>query len=322
MNEESAKVAVADSWNTYWQSPHANAAYTSNGAGHPSVLAFWNDYFREVHTREDSPRIIDIASGNGAVVDCAKTVFAENLPDFTCLDVSSAAIDLLKSRLPGVNGVIADAKTIPLDSGMFDLATSQFGLEYAGLDALDEVIRILSDKGELVLLLHHRGGSIYAHCHEGLEAIREVRASQFISHSIATFDAGFASLKGDDHSDYSAAGNKLAPAITAMGAIIDKYGVNVVDGLVVALYRDVRTILSRMSHYHPDDVSDWLHKMQEEVEAYEGRMASMCEAAIDSEAFAALRQSISDKSLEIVKSEALEVPGEQSPIAWVLVARK
>jgi hypothetical protein len=62
--------------------------------------------------------------------------------------------------------------------------------------------------------------------------------------------------------------------------------------------------------------------MQEEVDAYEGRMASMCDAAIDAAAFDALRKSISDNGLEIVKGEALELSGGQLPMAWILIARK
>lgn len=322
MDEESAAVPVSDSWNTYWEGPHANAAYTSGGAGHPRILSFWSAYFRALQARGDSPRIIDIASGNGAIVDCAKIAFDDKLPEFTCLDVSSAAIEILKSRFPGVNGVVADANEIPLESGTYDLATSQFGLEYAGLDALDEVIRLLSDKGELVLMLHHSGGSIFEHCNAGLEATRELQASQFIPRCIALFNAGFASLKSGEQGDYTAAGEKLAPAIAAMDTIMAKHGVDVVDGLVAGLYHDVRTILSRMSHYDPDEVIGWLSKMQEEVDAYEGRMASMCNAAVDDAAFDALRQSVADKALEIVKSEALGQSGGQPPIAWILIARK
>jgi ubiquinone/menaquinone biosynthesis C-methylase UbiE len=322
MDKESAAVPVSESWNTYWEGAHANAAFTSGGAGHPMILSFWSDYFRLLQAREKNPRIIDIASGNGAVVDCAKIAFDERLPDFTCLDVSAAAIEMLKSRFPGVTGVVADAKTIPLESGAYDLATSQFGLEYAGLDALDEVIRLLSDNGELVLMLHHSGGSIFERCNESLEAIHELQVSQFIPRCIAMFDTGFASLKSGDRSDYSAAGKELAPAIAAMEAIMAKHGVDVADGTVVGLYRDVRTIHARMSHYDPDEVGGWLSKMQEEVAAYEGRMASMCDAAIDAAAFDALRQSVSDKGLEIVKSEALEISGSQLPIAWTLIARK
>ena len=313
---------VTGSWNTYWEGPHANAAYSSGGAGHPGILSFWSDYFRELQVREDSPRIVDIASGNGAVVGYAKIAFDEQLPEFTCLDVSSAAIDMLKSRFPDVDGIVADANTIPLESGAYDVAASQFGLEYAGLDALEEVVRLLSDNGELVLMLHHRGGSIFEHCNANLEAIRELQISRFIPLCIAMFDTGFASLKSGDRSDYSAAEKNLAPAITAMEAIFAKHGMDIADGTVVGLYRDVRDMHSRLRHYEPDEVGGWLSKMQGEVDAYEGRMASMCDAAIDAAAFDALRLSISDKGLAIIKGEALEISGDQLPIAWILIARK
>ena len=129
---------VASSWNTYWHGTGDVGAYSSGGVSHPAILTFWDEYFQTVQQEFDALKIIDIASGNGAVVERALTVFADVQPEFTCVDVSAAAIANIRQRFPQVSGVVADARSIPLDSGSFDVATSQFGVEYAGLDAIDE----------------------------------------------------------------------------------------------------------------------------------------------------------------------------------------
>ena len=65
----------------------------------------------------------------------------DGLPaEFTCIDISESAISTLVDRFPEVSGVVADARAIPLESESYDVAASQFGIEYAGLEAIDEML--------------------------------------------------------------------------------------------------------------------------------------------------------------------------------------
>ena len=177
-NEKSEPLPVIESWDTYWQGAQSSAAYTGGGISHPLILSFWKEYFRGVQGRSGKPKIIDIASGNGAVVECANSMFGEQLPEFAYLDVSASAIRILEIRFPGVHGVVADAAAIPLDSASYDIATSQFGIEYAGLEALDEVTRLIAPGGELALLLHHRDGIIYKQCDANSDAAGRCAVAQ------------------------------------------------------------------------------------------------------------------------------------------------
>lgn len=322
MSAESEHLPLIESWDTYWQGALTSAAYTGGGSSHPLVLSFWDDYFREVRGRDGEPKIIDIASGNGAVVECASNSFIGPLPDFTCLDVSASAIRMLEERFPGVCGVVADAAEIPLDSASFDIATSQFGIEYAGLEALDEVTRLIAPSGELALLLHHRGGIIFEECGANLDAVREMQAAEFIPNCIAMFEAGFATLQGGDRARYSTVGKEFAPAIRAMEAIMLKHGRDVAAGTILKVYRDVRTIHNRMRHYEPSAVRGWLEKLQQAIEAYAGRMASMREAAIDATQFAQVRADLIEKGFGILRAEPLAHSEQDQPIAWALIAKK
>ena len=321
-NEKSELLPVIESWDTYWQGAQASAAYTGGGSSHPLILSFWDDYFRDVQRRGGEPRIIDIASGNGAVVECASTAFGGQLPDFACLDVSASAISILEKRFPGVHGVVADAAAIPLDSASYDIATSQFGIEYAGLEALDEVTRLIAPGGELALLLHHRGGVIYRQCDASLDAISVMQAAKFIPNCIAMFDAGFAALSGGDRGRYNTAGKQFAPTIRTMEAIMTQHGSHVADGTILQLYRDIRHIHGRMRRYEPSEVLGWLKKMQEEIKAYAGRMASMRDVAIDATRFEQVRAALGEKGFEILRAEPLAHPDQDLPMAWALVAKK
>ncbi len=313
---------VRDSWDTYWQGAEDSAAFTGGGSSHPLVLSFWDEYFGTLQARRDGLQIIDIASGNGAVVESALRSFGGVLPDFTCLDISDSAIRMLEERFAGVRGVTADAADIPLDSGGFDIATSQFGVEYAGPGALGEVARLLAPGGELAMLLHHRNGVIHRECSASLAAITDMQAAEFLPLCQAMFEAGFDALQGGDSAAYRDAGQAFAPAIRAMEGIISQYGGEVADGTVLRLYRDVRDIHGRMRHYEPADVTSWLDRMGDEIEAYAGRMSSMCEAALDEAQFEEACNSLAAQGFVMVRSGTLGQAAGEPPLAWALIARK
>ena len=113
----------AASWETYWQGTGEVGAYSSGGVSHPAIQAFWDEFFRIVKQDYAAPRIIDVASGNGAVVERARAVLGRERPEVTSVDVSAAAIENIRSRFPEVQGMVADARSIPLDSGGFDIVT-------------------------------------------------------------------------------------------------------------------------------------------------------------------------------------------------------
>jgi SAM-dependent methyltransferase len=311
---------VAEVWNNYWQGGPNDAASAGRGARHPIILSFWDEYFRAIKDQYETPKIIDIASGNGAIVNCAKIAFGAQPVDFTCLDVSSSAISLVKQLFPGVHGVVADAGSIPLDSGRYDIATSQFGIEYAGLDAIDEVTRLIAPGGQLALLLHSRPGAIYAQCSTSLKAIENLQESMFIPHAITLFEEGFSAVRGADRAKYEAAGRQFQIAIRKVESIFDQHGQHVADGTIVKFFNDILNVHSRIQYCDPSEVLNWLNKMQSQVQAFAGRMASMCNVAIDAKVFDELCERIRAQKFEILRSSPLTNPEDGVTYAWVLVA--
>lgn len=313
---------VADSWDTYWHGTGDIGAYSSGGVNHPAILAFWDEFFQTVKQDYAAPKIIDIASGNGAVVERALATFGDELPDFTCLDVSDAAIANIRDRFPGVDGIVTDVRAIPLDSGSFDVATSQFGVEYAGLVAIDEVARLPGTGGRLALLLHSQSSSIRRECVETLDAIAQLLESRFIPHAIEMFSAGFDAVRGADRAPYEAAAKLLAPAIEVLETIMKQYGQHVAGDTIARLYNDVDKIHQRIQHYEPGEVLNWLKRMDGELDAYAGRMSSMRNCAIDNESFEQIVAGLRNRDYTIDRAEPLLIPDHDLPLAWALVATK
>ena len=265
---------------------------------------------------------MDIASGNGAVVECARSVFAGAHAEFTCVDISKSAINALVNRLPVVQGIVADARAIPLASESYEIVTSQFGIEYAGSDALEEVARLPVRGGRLALLVHHRNGGIYRQCATSLDAIRMLQAARFVPLVIATFEAGFAASRGGSGSAYREAAQELNPAVRGVEEIMKRYGTGVADGTVVRLYKDVAAIHGRLPNYDLGEVIGWLRGMEGELDAYAERMNAMCDAAIDAQSFSDWRGRLEQSGFGIDRAEPLKDHTVAEPLGWVLIATK
>lgn len=322
VDPKSDSAQIAQSWNAYWHGTGDIGAYSSGGVNHPAIRTFWDEFFQTVKRDYVAPAIIDIASGNGAVIERALTVFGEEQAHFTCLDVSDAAITNIRSRFPSVRTITADASSIPLDSAGFDIATSQFGVEYAGLEAIDEAARLLAAGGRLALMLHNQAGSIFDECAASQDAIVQLQESHFIPYAIEMLSAGFKACRGADRAPYEAAATRLNPAVQALEGIMQQYGEHVAGDTIARLYGDVDRIHREIQCYEPGEVLDWLNRMDSELEAYAGRMSSMCQSALDREKFDQICAGLRSRNCTMEHAGPLLAPDHDLPLAWVLVAVK
>ncbi|MCF6226608.1 MAG: class I SAM-dependent methyltransferase [Xanthomonadales bacterium] len=321
MNKQTENQAQQNSWDTYWQGSADATALTAGGANHPAIHGFWDNFFRQLKQTEQTPKILDIASGNGAVLERALAAYTNQL-ELTSLDISPAAISNIKRRFPAVIGLVADAAKIPLEGAAFDVVTSQFGLEYAGKDAIYEAARLVKNGGQLVLLLHTEKGSIHEECRQSLDAIERVQASNFIAAARAMFDAGFKAVRGADRSPYDKAAEKLTPSLTVLEGIMQEYGQQVAADTIFRLYNDVANIHQRIQHYEPGEVLNWLTTMDSELEAYAGRMKSMLQSALNTDSFKLACDGLTDRGFSISQAEALNIQAQEFPMAWQLIATK
>ena len=307
-------------WDTYWEGTRDAEAYASGGVSHPVVTSFWDKTLGNPLTTPLGSKILDIATGSGAVVERLVQQPGTKDCEVTCVDISAAAIDVVRGRFPNVVGVVADARSIPLDSGRYDLVTSQFGIEYAGLAAIDEASRLLAPGGSLILMMHIQPGIIFRECSTALDAIRRTQKSRFVPHSLRFFEAGFAAVNGADRAPYDKAGLHLNPAIQEIESILSEHGEHVAGDTIARLYSDVQQIHGRIQHYDPNEVLGWLRTMGRELSEYEERMASMCGAATDDKHFREVCENLHGQGLDIIAGEPLSATNDDLPIAWILHA--
>ncbi|HZD51891.1 MAG TPA: DUF4826 family protein [Woeseiaceae bacterium] len=314
-------MTATEGWDTYWRGAAAAAAYSAGGIAHPAILAFWGAFFGVTHRKGSRPRCLDVASGSGGVVADLYSTIGTDACDLTCVDVSRAAVQSLTGRFPEVAGIVADAAALPLDSGSFDVVTSQFGVEYAGRGAASELGRVLAPGGRLAMIAHCRHGRIYRECEASLDAIRRTRAANFLPLAMCLFEAGFAAVRGAERERYEQAGRALNPAVRTLEKILQEHGREVAGGTIARLYDDVARIHENMPSHDPAEVLDWLRTMDGELEAFAARMASMCESALDQQGLDRIVDELGANGVVVDRAEELLDPADGSVLAWSVVAQ-
>lgn len=147
------------SWNAYW----------SSGALHSCVGSFGGNYAGEVREfwRALVPglpvgaRLLDVATGNGAL----PALFIDDVPEDRQLRID--AVDLADVQPAWLSSAPAPARErtrfhpgvraerLPFQDACFDLAVSQFGLEYTDTArSVAELRRVVRGGGTVALVLH------------------------------------------------------------------------------------------------------------------------------------------------------------------------
>lgn len=152
-----ARDESADLWGAFWRESAADGCTLAfPPEARERIARGWRDALGGV------PRdaaLLDVACGKGAVMRHAAAV---GVSDLRGVDLAPATA-LAGNGFDIVGGV--DARALPFAPRSFDAVVSQFGVEYAGLDAAaDEAARVC--RGSLILLVHAADGVVVAHAAE------------------------------------------------------------------------------------------------------------------------------------------------------------
>lgn len=200
------KLLTDDEWEQFWR--HGSVT-TFERSGNPNydgeIREFWE---RQFATLLEGARIVDLATGNGAVALLAAEYSAANDRQF-CVDAldraairpekdlqeAEAAREWLSSvRFRGG----APNEDTGLESECADLVTSQYGFEYGDPSATArEAMRILKPGGRIALITHHANSVVVREAREGLEQHRLcLRKEQLLTRARRVVDA-MASAESD-----------------------------------------------------------------------------------------------------------------------------
>jgi len=316
----------AQAWQDYWERTRRAGVVPEIGARDPALRDFWLAFFTSCALADEGhTRVLDLGCGHGAVTALAESVARNNLRHFriTCLDVSDAAIDLVKAQHPEVAAVCASADDIPLPDAFFDHVVSQFGIEYAPLEAAGEAARVLRPGGSVAFLMHLKNGAIWNECRDNRDALDGIHDSGALPAFIRLIEEALALRQGLGTRDaFEQADRDLAPCVKAMEGVIQQHGREIGGGLVFRTYADIAHMYRKMNAFEPAEVIAWADRVQAAMAAWRERMQSMLDAALDETALMAWRERLAAGGLLMDPPARLTLGDPARDGAWILRGKK
>lgn len=327
-NTSGAAGTVADDWDAYWRSGQCAPGAGRGGLHDEALGRFWSQVIDRALARTPGPvQMLDIGCGSGAVARYAAAFGRAHWRGADLrvygLDYSHAALVDARKRSPQVSCVASDAASVPFGDRTFDLITSQFGIEYAGPEALAEAARVLRPGGLLAAALHVRDGGIYRECQINRQAVDTVRDCNLLGFFRQVVQAFHHAREGvADKAALHAAYTKLADAVAKTEQVLGRWGRAVATGLVFRLCSDVVHMARRIHAYESQQLIAWTDFMADELRNYSQRMTSMLQAALDREMVDRLAARLHRHGLTIRLRELLGIGDRSIPVAWMVAATK
>jgi ubiquinone/menaquinone biosynthesis C-methylase UbiE len=318
------KVTDSEAWQDFWERTQQSGIMAEIGSREPALRNFWQAFFDSC-APADTARLLDLGCGHGAVTALAESYALNGQRDFriTSLDVSRAAIGLIKAQHPNVTTVCASADKIPLPDACVDHVISQFGIEYAPSDAACEAARVLRPGGTLAFVMHLKHGAIWDECRDNRDALDAVSDSGVLPAFIRLIGENLALRRGDgSHEAFTQADRALAPCVRAMEAVMDEYGRGACAGFVFRTYDDIAHMYRKMTAFDPVEVIAWATELQCAMTAWRERMHSMLDAALGETELFAWRERLVSGGLVMDEPARLAVGDPARDGAWTLRGTK
>lgn len=302
---EGERVQNGASWIAYWR---GRDVAPTGAAASPEIRAFWRACFGDAFSRRGPLRILDMACGDGVLARLAADVAgsgrsAERISYFSS-DLSFHAL----SAHPGGLRIVADASAIPFKPQSFDLVVSQFGIEYAGADAILAAAEQVRPGGQLALVLHLADGLVAAYSRACLHALERVQDSGILKQARQAFDL-----------EHTGATVDIRSRAGLLWAEVEALGQQARDAqlFIGRMLGDLTALSERADAYPPDEARRWIDHQSGEVEAYRARMASMLRAALSADDIAELSERLRALEFTVASPTQAMLRHGDRPGAWL-----
>lgn len=149
------------SWSLYWSQDQLQSCVSGQfEQGQAAIDDLWTAFAQQL---QEGASVLDLATGNGAVpVALLKSNVGLEIDAVDAADIDPNAFLTDHPELRAVRfRANTDILELPFENHQFDAITSQFGIEYAGLEAATtKVIPLLAQRGRLGFLIHHEQSEI------------------------------------------------------------------------------------------------------------------------------------------------------------------
>lgn len=324
-------------WDGYWR---ADRLVSCLGEADPRdrarVDSFWRAYFEDFSS---GARLLDMCCGNGIVgaIAAAGARAAGKAIEIHGIDL--AAIEparFVTSRTEDLAHIIFHGarrlEDMPFESGYFDGAASQFGLEYTDTDkSIPELFRVLAGGARVRCLIHARDGAIVA------PNVAQIAQSRFILEKSGIFRKAVRAIEAAwDIEQAGGAPNRktrarLAKAEgdfkAALKNMVDKLGGAGRQQFHLNLVTAMGDIYRARGRFPLNKLVAMVGDVEHRLRAHRGRMETLQQAARSHQACLDLATAFEAAGFKGLSVESVELDGgaeapEGVQIGWRLEARK
>ncbi len=306
-------------WRKYWQEDRMDSCVPEHNTTAREISERWIGLFEVL---PDDSRILDVATGNGALLAHAANAAAQAGKSFSLTGVDLADIDPVRyvSDLPGglhkanfIGGVAAE--NLPFSDSVFDVVASQYGLEYADLEkALGEVERVLVAGGRLLWLAHSAESSVVEQTRDQSRQVEFLLAPGSPMHAMRSFVSKIKKRKGSQY-----ATQKLNSALSEADLYCH-------DNPPAKVIREVCTVLAdtaqRWQAFQPADLDKMLDDSQERLLAHRQRINDLLAAVVSPVREDLIRSRLRQRRWEAASFSTMRAGSASSPIGILIEARR
>jgi ubiquinone/menaquinone biosynthesis C-methylase UbiE len=315
-------------WSRYWKQDVLHSLPGSFAGNYEGAIGrFW---LRHLSALGAGHRILDIATGNGAIPRLACKACAGDMPRIDAIDLAEVSPDWLSAQPAACRDALrfhsgVSAEALPFPDGSFDLATSQYGIEYCD-DArtVPELARVLRPGGRVALLVHQRGSRLVEVAREELRlADWLLRPSGFVDglEAVVPWIAQAASADGRErlrgNPDANRARDDFNRGMQALGTVA---AASPFPDLLEEARAFSAQALRALQAQPASAILDRCREYRESLRDARLRYAELCDCAMDESRLAAFAGRLASHGMVDIEDAPIHHDGML--MGWTLTARK
>ena len=315
-------------WARYWQYDRIASCFDGAGAGNydECVAGGWRTFFSGLPS---NARILDLCTGNGAIALIAAGIGQADGRNFAITAVDQAGIDP-PSHVTRHRGEMASIRFIgrtkveelPFEDDSFDVAVSQYGVEYSRLEsAVSEAARVVAPGGQVRFVVHASDGiiataarTVIGDADQLLGNIDLIGATRRCLDAVGLVEGGDSSADARTQADGAVADFKAALRRTA------NHVPNAVDKMMFSNSAGVMLNVFQARHsVGRDAIVAKIDHVEAEILAHRGRLQALVDSALDRAGAEGLTEQL--RAAGAVKAECRPLGNGTGLIGYEVTAR-
>jgi ubiquinone/menaquinone biosynthesis C-methylase UbiE len=292
-------------WDRYWQADRIASCFDSPGQSYDeALLQDWRVFFSAL---PEKARILDLCTGNGAVVIVAAEIAAgaaHPADHFHIEAVDQADIDpagFVTSKKAELAAITFHPRTpveaLPFDDGAYSAITSQYGIEYSDMQAsLAEAVRVLAPGGRLRFVCHAAEGVVVQNTRRGMADCRYLLRESGLFKAASTVLQTVWPLEQNRTQPTRARRTRAEKDVRRFQAALEKTRTRMKTAYDTAMYENAALVLAdtfnKRDHFTLPVLLDQVQLVQSEISAHLGRLQALDKAALSETRISALEQQL------------------------------